>query len=49
MKVLIADDHELILHGISHILKRNAEVNEIHSATNLYELNNVLDNHKIDL
>ncbi len=49
MKVLIADDHELILHGISHILKRNAEVNEIHSATNLYEVNNVLENHKIDL
>lgn len=49
MKVLIADDHELILHGMSHILKRHADVAEIFSATNLYEVNDVLEKNKIDL
>lgn len=48
MKVLLADDHELILYGMSNILSRYSEVSEIFSAVNLYEVNDILEKNKID-
>jgi len=50
MKILIADDHELFLNGLSFILKENINSPEIITANDYTEIFSIIDNNKnIDL
>lgn len=49
IRVLIADNHPIVLHGIKAFLKSNSEIEVVASAVTTTEMFNYLDQNPVDL
>ena len=49
MKILIVDDHSLILAGISRIVEQIPEISEVYTATSGQEANRLISSHNFDI